>query len=68
MTVSHTISQQEFDAMAKNEVLRQVKIIQALKDKGIPIVGHIAIERVERGTLSIAFDELFGDTVYSWSE
>lgn len=66
--ITHTISKREFDSMPDNEPLRQRRIIEAMVKLGMPIVGVIAIERPERGTLTISYDEMFEETTYSWSE
>lgn len=51
-----------------NEAMRQVKLIKLLKEKGIPIVGFIAIERPERGTLTMTWDEVFEELTVTWQE
>lgn len=61
-------SKQELDAMAENEVLRQVRIIKRMREAGMPIIGQIAIERPERGVLTIAWDEVFEEMKITWSE
>lgn len=52
-----------------NPVHRWLAVKKHLLDSGIPVVGSIAIEGVESGTLSISAPDLAtGEVTYSWND
>lgn len=59
-----------FDLIAKlgSEVHANVRVIQKLRDKGVPVIGAISVQGVEHGKLTSFTDEgLDGnDLVYQW--
>lgn len=65
--IEHTIPLAEYMAI-ENPVNRQVTLMEKLRALGMPIVGPICIERVERGSLTISFDDLFETIRWTWSE
>jgi len=50
-----------------NEVLTNCELLDRLRSAGIPAVGNISLQGVERGTLSIETDRTFGDYIYTWT-
>lgn len=52
----------------RNEVLAGVTVWQTLKNAGVPIGGTLFAWCVERGTLTMTFDDVFDEYVYTWSE
>lgn len=52
-----------------SEVHRGILIVRELRDAGVPIVGSLAPLGVERGVLSVEYDELVSDEwVWRWVE
>jgi hypothetical protein len=49
------------------EVRGNVEVLAKLREAGIPVEGHISIQRVEHGTLEMITDRTFGDIVYRWT-
>jgi len=49
-----------------NEVCLNTEVMAKLREAGVPVVGNISIIGVERGTLSITADRVFGDYIFSW--
>lgn len=63
--IEHKVSLAEFEAI-ENPVLRQVTLMKRLRELGMPIIGAIVIERVERGSLTIGYDDLFNEITYTY--
>lgn len=60
----------DLDAIKKldHEVLANIKIVEQLRDAGIPIIGKLVLSGITHGTLIHHVDEdIDGDTlVYRW--
>jgi hypothetical protein len=52
-----------------NEVLANVRVLERLRQKGVPVLGAISVRGVANGELSVRTEEdLDGDeTVYKWT-
>lgn len=62
------IGKTELDAMADNELLRQVLIARRMKAAGILMPNRIAMLRPSRGSLSIVWDAVFEELTITWHE
>lgn len=52
----------------QNDLLVQGELKSRLREAGIPVVGVLGVETVERGRLTLSFDDLFGEAIYEWTD
>ncbi len=71
MTISYVLTDPEWHALQgphRSESVQNTRLLKALRDKGMPIVGEHSIYHPERGTLSIIRDDLFAETTWRWDD
>lgn len=65
-SIEVTMPMDKWDAVG-SETACGIRLLELLRQAGIPAVGRIMLQGVEHGTLEITKEQCFNEMIYTWT-